>query len=146
MLCFTKYQAADLSAIELQDHQQHIRDDDPAGYRAVAEQIALAPSYTIWHAAHQRPLAIISTPVVAPGRVMCCTLLSRDAAQHLLGITRIVQNGLQRISARRIEAVTQSNFEQGNKWLKLLGFQLEGTMRSYDYRGKDFNLYSIVRG
>lgn len=145
MLYFTEFKAQDLIDIELQDQQQHVRDADPVGYQSVAKQMESMPSFTIWHPEYRLPLAIVSVPTITPGRIMCCTFLARSAKSHMLGITRIIRDGLARLNARRIEAVTETNFIQGNKWLKLFGFELEGTMRSYDYRGVDYNLYSIVR-
>jgi len=46
---------------------------------------------------------------------------------------------------RRIEATAAIDFEAAKRWLPMLGFEWESTMRSFDERGVDHHLYAIVR-
>lgn len=45
----------------------------------------------------------------------------------------------------RLEASVLEGFVAGHKWLKMLGFEPEGIMRSYDPSGKTHTSYSRIR-
>jgi RimJ/RimL family protein N-acetyltransferase len=46
---------------------------------------------------------------------------------------------------RRIEATVDVGFKQGHRWIKMLGFELEGYMRAYRPDGADMLLYARVK-
>jgi len=48
--------------------------------------------------------------------------------------------------ASRIEAIVASSAPGGSSWLKSLGFELEGVMRSYGKNGEDYLMFSIIKG
>lgn len=52
-------------------------------------------------------------------------LLSRSAGPYMLPISRKVRRVLKAYPARRIEAWTVKGNEDGHRWIRLLGFQLE---------------------
>lgn len=71
-------------------------------------------------------------------------VLSKHAAPHLLALHRAVTRflGMQRL--RRIEASVLSGFAPGIRWVELLGFEHEGSMRGYGPAGETYERYAKV--
>lgn len=94
------------------------------------------------------------------GAVLCCagilpiwenraeawSLISGSAGPRFVPILRAMRRELDRYPAARIEITVETDFEQGHRMARLLGFEREGTMRSYMPTGRDYDLYSRVRG
>lgn len=51
--------------------------------------------------------------------------ISAAAAPYMLPITKAMKKGLEAVGPGRIEITVQRNFEQGNRWAKMLGFRVE---------------------
>jgi hypothetical protein len=68
--------------------------------------------------------------------------LSPAAGPYMVAITRFGRRLLELQTARRIEASARVDFGAGCRWLKMLGFSLEGTMRKFDPDGSDHFLYA----
>lgn len=67
-------------------------------------------------------------------------------AKRFYKIHKIAQRLLESHSQiDRIEAVVDNEFEQGHRWIRLLGFSREGTMRRYYPDGQNADLYAKVR-
>lgn len=56
--------------------------------------------------------------------VMLWALMSHEAGPYLLEITRKVNRVLSGVRAKRIIACVKPGFEQGRRWIELLGFKL----------------------
>lgn len=81
-----------------------------------------------------------------PGRAEVWSFLSVDAGKHFVALTRVVRRFLNMCTQRRIEAVVDCNFEQGHRWVRMLGFKLEAPrMKAYHPQGEDCALYARVR-
>ena len=80
------------------------------------------------------------------GRAMAWAYLAPDAGQHFLAIHREVKRFLDNCYLQRIEATVDIDFEQGHRWMKLLGFKLEAPcMRAYRPDGGNCSLYARIR-
>lgn len=79
------------------------------------------------------------------GRAQVWALLSKQTGRHFTAIHRAVLSEIAKCKAHRIEAVVDSRFENGKRWVEMLGFSFEGTMRAYTTQGNDCDLYAIVR-
>lgn len=68
---------------------------------------------------------------------------------HMIRIHRFCSrmlDGLQKHdSYRRIDAVVRQDFPEGHRWARMLGFQAEGLMRSFDPLGLDYQMYSRIK-
>ena len=73
------------------------------------------------------------------------SFLGDDAGPYMTTLTRAGRRLMAIADLRRIEATTPVDFLAGCRWLKVLGFQLEGTMRRFAPDGADHLLYSRVR-
>lgn len=83
---------------------------------------------------------------VWPGRAQIWSILSAGAGKHLTAITKITKRVLNISPWRRIEATVDCDFEQGHRWVRILGFTLEAErMTAYMPDGKDVALYARIR-
>ncbi len=80
-----------------------------------------------------------------PGRALAWALISQSAGPYFVQLTRAMQRYMDLIPDRRVEAVVDSGFDQGHRWLRLLGFQHEGRLRLYTPDGRDVDLYARLR-
>ena len=79
-------------------------------------------------------------------RGLAWTYIDRDAGAHFLGIHRAVQDLLRLVPYDRVEADTPCEFEQGRRWLEMLGFTREcDRARKHRPDGGDSALYAKVR-
>lgn len=69
-------------------------------------------------------------------------LFATDAGAHFLALHHAALRIIEAQRLRRIEATTETHFAQGSRWLELLGFRREGTMRKYGPAGEDHYLYA----
>ncbi len=68
--------------------------------------------------------------------------IAQDAGPHFVRMHRAACRLLEIQRLRRIEATTEVDFEEGCRWLELLGFQREGRMSKYGPDGEDHYLYA----
>lgn len=79
-------------------------------------------------------------------RALLWSFVDRNAGPHFLAIHRGVKKLLDMQPFRRIEAECDCDFEQGHRWLKLLGFEMEAErMRAFRVDGGDSALYARVK-
>jgi RimJ/RimL family protein N-acetyltransferase len=81
---------------------------------------------------------------LTPNRGQIWSLLSPYSGKHMAGITRFAIKSIAKCGIKRIEAHVRTDFEQGHRWAKMLGFKREGTMEAYGDDGLDYDLYSRV--
>lgn len=72
-------------------------------------------------------------------------LIGENAGDHFVAIHRAVRRFLDLQDLRRIEAAVSTEFQQGHRWIQMLGFKYEGTMQSYTPQGDDCDLYARIR-
>lgn len=63
-------------------------------------------------------------------------LLSADAGRHMVWLHRATRRVLTLEHWERIEATVEEGFPEGCRWLRLLGFKLEGAMPKYGLNGE----------
>jgi RimJ/RimL family protein N-acetyltransferase len=99
-----------------------------------------------WTAEHEgRILAIAGLQPQWENRAIAWALVSGAAGSHFWAIHSAVRNFLNSAPYRRIEATVDVGFEQGHRWIKMLGFEIEGYMRAYRPDGADMLLYAKVK-
>jgi RimJ/RimL family protein N-acetyltransferase len=72
-------------------------------------------------------------------------LISEAAGQHFFMIHKAVRRALLFHNYRRVETAVASDFEQGHRWMSMLGFEREGRMRAFTPDGRDCDLYARVQ-
>ena len=79
-------------------------------------------------------------------RAIAFAFMFANAGPHFLTIHRAVKSFLDQAPFRRIEATIDVGFKAGARWMKMLGFELEGLMKAYRPDGADMLLYAKVKG
>jgi len=81
-----------------------------------------------------------------PGRAMAYAYITEYARNNkFIFVHRSVQRFLDDCYIKRIEMAVQCDFEQGNRWARMLGFKLEAErMEHYQPDGEDCALYARV--
>lgn len=111
-----------------------------------ADFTELANKGLAWTAEHEnRILAIAGVEPQWENRAIAFALISGSAGPYFRAIHSAVHDFLNRTPYRRIEATVDVGFEQGHRWIKMLGFEIEGYMRAYRPDGADMLLYARIR-
>lgn len=105
---------------------------------------AIAGGLSLAAVSGSRVLAIGGISEVWDGRGVIWGLLGEDIDRDMIPIHRAVTRTLALSTLPRIEAHVACSHETGHRWMKLLGFQREGTMRAF-WQGHDYDLYARVR-
>lgn len=93
-------------------------------------------------------VGICGAAPMAGNRAHLWSRMSADAGKHMVAAHRMGLQICERLEAtgvERIEAFTLKGFEQGERWLKMLGFEMEAPVMRKFYRGKDYSLWARVR-
>lgn len=94
-----------------------------------------------------KPLVCFGMIEIWEKRAYAWALLDESAKFHLTKITKIIRRVLDYYSKemRRIEGAVDCDFQEGHRWMKLLGFTLEcDRMKAYRPDGRDAALYAKV--
>lgn len=111
-----------------------------------ADFTELANQGLAWTAeSENRILAIAGVEPQWENRAIAFALISGAAGPYFWAIHSAVRNFLNSTPYRRIEATVDVGFEQGHRWIKMLGFEIEGYMKAYRPDGADMLLYARVR-
>ena len=78
------------------------------------------------------------------GRNVVWGYLSKDAGPAIRAMTRYIRAELEAASVQRFEAYVARNFKSGHRWIRLLGFKSEGTLRKIAH-GTDYTMYARVK-
>lgn len=83
---------------------------------------------------------------IYPTRGVLWSYLSEYANKNLVEGTRIARKLINDLPFKRLEIEVDCEFEQGHRWARMLGFELE-TERSKSYRidGNDSSIYVRIR-
>lgn len=95
-----------------------------------------------------KPIAAFGLIPYYPGRrYIAWAILSKDIGVRLLDVTREIKRLLDAHPAPRVEMHVLSDFKEGHKWAKLLGFHCETPdgMKKHSYFGKDEHIYARVK-
>ena len=133
----------DLKAIRLQPAQAWLRPhiDRPEYVR----QVQASDSFTAEEA--RGVLAVAAFFTIWPGRVELCALLSELVGpSQMLSLHRATRRLISRAPGR-IEATVDGRFEEGHRWMQMLGFTLEtpNGMKGYLPNGGTSYLYARLQ-
>ena len=78
-------------------------------------------------------------------RATAWALISGNAGPYFVRIHKAVKRFLDTTDFKRVEAYADAGFEQGHRWLKMLGFEEEGYMRCFSPVGDDAVLYARIK-
>lgn len=108
-----------------------------------AEILAASPSYT--GRVGDQIIACAGVLQYWPGRGEAWAFLAKDSGKHFVAIHRAVRSFFSSFDMARIEAAVDKQFIQGQRWVELLGFDMEvACARKYFPNGRDAVLYAKV--
>jgi len=80
------------------------------------------------------------------GRAEAWAMFRPDRTRYFMSIHRAARNFLAICPHNRVEATVSCNYANAHRWVKLLGFQMEGErLRRYNPDGSDASLYAKVK-
>ena len=135
------FKAEHLLALQLQQGQAHAQPFITEDYAHMLEG-----EYAFTALADGVPIAVGGVTKLWDERGLAWTFVSRNAGAHFVELHKAVKAMLDIVPYRRVEADTPCDFEQGHRWLRMLGFTLEAErMRAFRVDGGDSALYARVR-
>lgn len=78
-------------------------------------------------------------------RAIAWALLSGDIGTDFIRVHRAVFRFLDLSDFNRVEAFVDAGFEQGHRWIQMLGFEQEGYMKQFNPDGGDAVLYARLK-
>jgi hypothetical protein len=94
------------------------------------------------------------------GKILCCTgvvqywkdrgevwsVIDQGCGPDLVYVTKAAKRFFDIVPIKRIEATVKCDFEEGHRWIKLLGFHLEAErLVNYFPDGSDVSLYARIK-
>jgi RimJ/RimL family protein N-acetyltransferase len=73
------------------------------------------------------------------------TLIAPDAGPHMRRIHRLACEVLDGCPLRRVQAYADPEFRPAQRWLRMLGFELEGYCAAITPQGRDMLLFARIR-
>lgn len=136
------YRHYHISSVELQSAQLDMTEIITPEYGRALEQAG--PAYTIIDG--KDILLCAGLAELWATRAQAWSLISRHATgRKFYFIHRAVEKFLNEQPYLRVEMTVDSDFVNGHRWARLLGFEFEGHMKKYTPNGKDCDLYARVR-
>ena len=91
------------------------------------------------------PLVCFGWVQIHPTRALLWTYISARAGKHFVGITRIANKLIRDLKFKRLEMEVDCEFEQGHRWARMLGFELEAErLRGHRMDGGDSAIYARI--
>lgn len=106
-----------------------------------AQMVAAAEAYTGW--VGDKPVICAGVLPMWEGREIAWAFIADGCSSNFVSIHRAVDRFFRWRRTARIETTVACDFEQGHRWVKLLGFECEAPrMRAWGRDGRDYALYA----
>lgn len=112
--------------------------------REYADQLAQTSEGYTW-LVDGKVIACLGVIPIWENRAAAWGLIGENARRHLTFVHRGVRRFLDLTQYRRVETPVSTNFVEGHRWARMLGFVNEGTMRAYMPDGSDCDLYARIK-
>lgn len=78
-------------------------------------------------------------------RAVAWALIGENARRHFVRLTKSMVRYFDFAEFNRLETAVKTDFAEGHRWARMMGFVREGTMRGYAPDGCDYDLYARVK-
>lgn len=103
-------------------------------------------SYSILESSTKKVLFCGGVSEYWKNRGECWAVFHDHVKDHFVQIHRAVKRYFQMVDVGRIEAAVKVDFEEGHRWIKLLGFKKEAEcLKRYLPDGSDVSLYVRIK-
>lgn len=134
------FRAEHFWAIDVQPSQAYVRNYVTEDSIKLLEKMH---SFTVVEG--ESLLACFGWVPLYPTRASLWAYISAASGPHFVGITRIAKRLVDELAFRRLEMEVDCEFEQGHRWAKMLGFELEAErLRGLRMDGGDSALYARI--
>jgi len=134
------FRAEHFWGMDVQPAQAYVRD-----YVTENDITALEKTQSFTIVEGERLLACFGWIPLYPTRASLWACISAASGPHFVGITRIAKQLIHDLPFRRLEMEVDCEFEQGHRWAKMLGFELEAErLRGLRMDGGDSALYARI--
>lgn len=130
-----------LDTIMLQPSQQHFFNYFDPTYALSLKQVG--PCFTAIH--ENRVLGCAGLVKQWENRAIAWALLSGDIGNEFIRVHRAVARFLDLTEFDRVEAFVDADFDEGHRWIEMLGFEREGYMRRFSPNSNDSVLYARLK-
>ena len=144
MICTVRFQAIDLSLLQLQPAQLA---DWPEGDELVARGAVFAQSEHAYSFVNDKT-EIVACAGLLVNHANCMTawaLLSQMVLSDFLAVSRWLRRFHEKLVCRRVDMMVRGSFTNGHQWARLMGFEHEGVQRAWFPDGDDLHVYARVR-
>lgn len=133
------FDPAHLDALTEQDATAYLRQFAQADD---AKKLRAASSHAYTGLVNGKPVACGGITQWWPGVGEMWAVFGRDAGPHMVAIVRGAKRVLDLADCHRVSAAVDTTFVPGQRLAALLGFTIEGKMRSYGPDRRDYYLYA----
>jgi hypothetical protein len=135
------FKAEDFFALDPQPAQAHLREI------VTVDLLRAMEGPTAWTGfVDGKPLWCFGYLPVYATRAAVWAFIGRHAGPHFTRIHREAATRLDALPFRRLEMQVDCDFEEGHRWARLLGFELEvERLRCFGFDGRDNALYAKVK-
>lgn len=132
-----------------EDFRTMAKNCDRADHVSLTEKqmhhlISLPHSYSIF--VDGKLVAVAGIAEYWKGRGEVWAMVDRSSKKHFFILHNVVKRFLELCPIRRIEAAIETDFEEGHRWVKALGFRLDAVnLEAFFPNGTNASLYSMVK-
>lgn len=135
------YKAEHMRKLHLQSAQLSTVGWAPADHAEMLEQFV---AFTALDG--DEVLACAGVIEMWPGRGAAWAFMAEAIGTRMVAVHRAVRRYFDTLDFRRLEAEVAADFEQGHRWVRMLGFELEAPrLRGYFPDGSDAAMYARVK-
>lgn len=95
-----------------------------------------------------KPIAVLGTHKCFAGTWELWSIMGTEIEKHKIETAKICKRLLDSsavtFQVKRYQSVCTARFEKAQRWFDFLGFQKEGTLRSFGEDGEDYHIYARV--
>lgn len=103
-------------------------------------------AYTVTY--FDKPIAFICMVRVWDKVAEIMSITSEEVREHPTAFHRLckrmIQDHMEVYGLKRVQAIVKSNYNEGCRWLEMLGFNLEGEMKKFGPEGDDYLMMARV--
>lgn len=141
MMQMIKFRAGDIDLMNVQDAQAWMKRSITLKDQELIAEMPIA--FTVLDG--EEVIACFGIAEIWKNRGYGWTFLSKDIGRRIGFVTRVCKATMEASGYKRIEAAVECDFEQGHRWMGLLGMEKEcDRMKSYMQNGSDCSLYAMV--
>ena len=142
MIYYAPFEAWHLGSIKLQESQEWVR-----GFFVGADLVSLEGPHAMTVYSDGAPVACGGAIGFGDGRACLWSFMgSNIGPREFVKVHAITKRLIDAMPFRRLEMYVDCDFENGHRWARLLGFDMEcERMKSFQANGADSALYAMVK-